>query len=111
VTTHTQIITIGSAPTPQMTMYQMDQTAYSFEASSLNREEVVIEFSAPQEGEITLVMLDMAGKEVRKEVYRVEDAQMTYTIRWNVSSYENGMYIIGFISSNHSETERVMIAQ
>jgi subtilisin-like proprotein convertase family protein len=68
----------------------------------------VIKYSVPRDAHVSLVIYDLLGREITSLVNQLQKAG-TYAIRWDASSYANGVYFYRLSSEEYSETKKMIL--
>jgi subtilisin-like proprotein convertase family protein len=68
----------------------------------------VIRYSIPKTAYVSLIIYDLLGREVKSLVNGYRQAG-TYEVRWDASSYANGIYIYRLSSGGFSETRKMVL--
>ncbi len=70
------------------------------------KDEVFLQFDAAEEGEITLTVIDIYGRELSKEVIPTVIGLNTQTI--NISAYASGLYYVTVDNGIDQQTKRIL---
>lgn len=70
----------------------------------------VIEFSIPEQSNITLTIFDALGREI-ETILGGNYAQGEYSVEWNADSYPGGVYFCRLASEKFSDTKKMVLVK
>lgn len=84
--------------------------SYTFEQNYPNPFNPVtnIDFGLPETSDISLIIYDAAGREVKRVNYDALNAGL-YSYSWNASQYASGIYFCTLVAENFRETKKMIL--
>ncbi|MCH7820268.1 MAG: T9SS type A sorting domain-containing protein, partial [Candidatus Marinimicrobia bacterium] len=69
--------------------------------------ETVIEYALPQSGDVSLVVYNLNGEEVRRWDLQGQPAGI-HSVSWDASSVASGIYLYRLVAGNFVETRKMV---